>query len=138
VTPTITRSASTEFLAIEHVQLGMPPGGDDAARAFYAGALGLAERAPPPGLSGWWFHAGGVELHLNTEEGYRATRRVHPALHVRGLDALVARCAEAGFPVRWDTRYPGRRRCFVSDPFENQLELFEVDEEARREHVGLA
>ena len=117
---------STEFEAIEHVQLGMPPGGETEARAFYAGALGLAERTPPPGLSGWWFAAGGVELHLNAEEGYRATRRVHPALRVRGLASLADRCQSAGFAVRWDTRYPGRRRCFVADPFGNQIELFET------------
>ncbi len=116
---------STDFIAIEHVQLGMPPGGEEAARAFYNGALGLAERAPPPGMSGWWFGAGGVELHINFEEGYRATQRVHPALQVRGLDALVGRCEAAGHAVRWDARYPGRRRCFVSDPFGNQIELFE-------------
>ena len=117
----------TEFVAIDHVQLGMPPGGEAAARAFYAGALGLEERTPPPGLSGWWFGAGGVELHLNTEDGYRATRRVHPALRVRDLSRLAERCEAAGFPVRWDARYPGRRRCFVADPFGNQIELVEFE-----------
>lgn len=118
-----------EYVEIDHVQLGMPPGGEAAARAFYAGVLGLGEMAPPPSLSGLWFRAGGVELHLNTEEGHRATRRVHPALRVRGraaLEELAARCEGAGFPVRRDTRYPGRDRFYVADPFGNQIELLQL------------
>ena len=115
----------TEFLRIDHVQLGMPPGAESAARAFYGDVLGLALVSPPAVLSGLWFRAGEVELHLNVEADYRATRRVHPALEVRGLDELVRRCEAAGFAAREDRRYPGRQRYYVADPFGNQIELFE-------------
>ena len=116
----------TEFLALDHVQLGMPRGGEAAARAFYSDVLGLAEISPPPPLGGVWFRAGGVELHLNSEEGFRAGVRAHPALRVRGLRELAARCAGAGFEPRFDERYPGRSRFYVADPFGNQVELLEL------------
>jgi 4-hydroxyphenylpyruvate dioxygenase-like putative hemolysin len=37
--------------AIDHVQLAIPAGGEDAARAFYAGVLGLVEQPKPPELA---------------------------------------------------------------------------------------
>ena len=116
----------TEFLSLDHVQLGMPEGGAPAARAFYGEVLGLTEITPPPPLRGVWVRAGGVELHLNTEAGFRAGLRAHPALRVRGLAALAARCAGAGFEPRFDERYPGRSRFYVADPFGNQVELLEL------------
>jgi catechol 2,3-dioxygenase-like lactoylglutathione lyase family enzyme len=37
--------------AIDHVQLAMPRGGEERARAFYAGVLGLQEVPKPPELA---------------------------------------------------------------------------------------
>jgi catechol 2,3-dioxygenase-like lactoylglutathione lyase family enzyme len=36
------------IVAIDHVQLAMPPGMEPAARDFYAGLLGIPEVAKPP------------------------------------------------------------------------------------------
>jgi hypothetical protein len=36
---------------LDHVQLAMPPGREDDARAFYEGLLGIPEVAKPPHLS---------------------------------------------------------------------------------------
>jgi catechol 2,3-dioxygenase-like lactoylglutathione lyase family enzyme len=108
----------------------MPLGGDAAARAFYADVLGLAEIAPPPPLGGLWFRSGGVELHLTIEPDFRAAPKAHPGLRVRGLDALAARCAAAGHAPELDTRYPGRTRYFVRDPFGNRLELLQLAADA--------
>jgi catechol 2,3-dioxygenase-like lactoylglutathione lyase family enzyme len=116
----------TEFLGIDHVQLGMPHDGGVRARAFYAHVLGLDEIAPPPPLGGLWFRAGGVELHLTVEPNFRAAPKSHPALRVRGLTALAARCAAAGHAPELDTRYPGRTRYFVRDPFGNRIELLQL------------
>jgi catechol 2,3-dioxygenase-like lactoylglutathione lyase family enzyme len=117
-----------EFLRVDHVQLAIPPGREADARAFYAGVLGLVERRPPSGmLSGVWFVAGGVELHLRPEADFRPARTAHPGLSVRGLDDLAERCRTAGHEPRYDTRYPGRRRFFVDDPFGNRLELLEIE-----------
>jgi catechol 2,3-dioxygenase-like lactoylglutathione lyase family enzyme len=54
------------LLAIDHVQLGMPAGGEPAARTFYGGVLGLAEVAKPPQLAG----RGGVELVAAADAGF--------------------------------------------------------------------
>ena len=61
-------------IALKHVQLAMPPGGEEEARAFYAGLLGMAEVPKPAHLAardGAWFEAGRVEVHLGLEEGFR-------------------------------------------------------------------
>ena len=53
-----------KIVGIEHIQLAMPAGGEDAARGFYSGLLGLPERAKPERLAprgGSWFEAPGVK-----------------------------------------------------------------------------
>jgi hypothetical protein len=73
----IPRSMTT-FLAIDHVQLAMPPGSEDEARRFYEQTLGPAEVPKPAtlaGRGGAWFQAGGVQLHLGREEPFRPATR---------------------------------------------------------------
>lgn len=117
------------FTAIDHVQLAMPPGGEDAARRFYAGALGMTEVAKPAGLAalgGAWFTSGTVNLHLGVESDFRPARKAHPALRCRDYPALVTRLRALGFePVEpvGDSAIPGVRRCHLHDPFGNRLEL---------------
>ena len=118
------------FVRLHHVQLAMPAGAEDAARAFYAGALGLAEVAKPPALAargGAWFRAGGVEVHLGVEADFRPAPKAHPALLVADLDALAARLAVAGVGVHWDGDFPGHRRFYADDPFGNRLELLQPE-----------
>ncbi len=117
------------IVAIEHVQLAMPAGEEDAARAFYTGLLGLPERAKPLELAargGCWFEAPGVKLHLGVEADFRAAKKAHPALLVDELAAMVAKLAAAGVAVVADDPADGRARCFVSDPFGNRIELMQV------------
>jgi [ribosomal protein S5]-alanine N-acetyltransferase len=116
-------------LVLDHVQLSMPPGGEDAARAFYGGVLGLAELRRPAdmqGRGGCWFGAGAVRLHLGVEQDFRPARKAHPALAVAGLPALLARCAAAGHPVSPAVPLDGAERAHVLDPFGNRLELIAV------------
>lgn len=121
--------APPRLLALDHVQLAMPEGGEGAARAFYAGLLGLREVPKPGALArrgGVWFRGGeGLELHLGVEDGFRPARKAHPALRVRGLEAFAARLTGAGVRVRPDEALPGTRRLYVDDPFGNRLELLE-------------
>ena len=115
--------------AIDHVQLAMPPGEEDKARAFYIGVLGMSETPKPPALAargGVWFEAGAVKVHLGVEQDFRPARKAHPAFLVEGLDALAARCAENGSQVSYDEPLAGYRRLFVADPFGNRIELMEV------------
>lgn len=114
------------WVAIDHVQLAMPIGGEAMAREFYVGRLGMVEVPKPSALAsrgGCWFEAGGVRLHLGLEAEFRPARKAHPALLVQGLAALVER---AHLDVRWSDEVPGSVRCHLDDVFDNRLELIEA------------
>ena len=119
-----------EVVAIDHVQLAMPAGEEDAAEAFYTGLLGLPRLPKPEPLAsrgGCWFGGDRLQVHLGVEADFRAARKAHPALRVAGLDDLVAALEDAGHPVRWDDELPDLRRCYVDDPFGNRIELIATD-----------
>jgi catechol 2,3-dioxygenase-like lactoylglutathione lyase family enzyme len=114
---------ATGLVGIDHVQLAMPAGGEDVARAFYGGVLGLAEVPKPPVLAargGCWFENGAVKVHLGVEADFRPAQKAHPALVVRALREFVVR---RGLDVRWSEEIPGTTRCYVDDPFGNRIEL---------------
>jgi catechol 2,3-dioxygenase-like lactoylglutathione lyase family enzyme len=114
---------------IEHVQLAMPPGGEAAARGFYAGLLGLPEVPKPPVLAargGCWFEGPGVKVHLGVEADFRPAKKAHPALLVDDLAALTAALEAAGVTVTPDTDLPSVARAHVADPFGNRIELIQV------------
>jgi catechol 2,3-dioxygenase-like lactoylglutathione lyase family enzyme len=106
---------------IDHVQLAMPPGGEDDARRFYGELLGVGEVPKPPDLAqrgGCWFENGRVKLHLGVEQDFRPAKKAHPALVVSDLPALLSTLRGAGVNVREDGE-----RVYVDDPFGNRLEL---------------
>jgi catechol 2,3-dioxygenase-like lactoylglutathione lyase family enzyme len=116
---------------IDHVQLAMPPGGEDTARAFYRDLLGLTETPKPLSMAsqgGCWFESGPVKLHLGVEQDFRPARKAHPALVVTDLPAMVTALADGGAEVVPDDELAGYARVFVSDPFGNRLELMEPDD----------
>jgi predicted enzyme related to lactoylglutathione lyase len=120
--------------AIEHVQLAMPPDGEEAARSFYAGVLGLTEKPKPPRLAargGVWFEQRDLKIHLGVESDFRPAKKAHAALLVEGLDELISRCEEAGAPVVWEEPLDGLRRAYVNDPFGNRIELMEMESKSR-------
>jgi catechol 2,3-dioxygenase-like lactoylglutathione lyase family enzyme len=113
-------------VGLDHVQLAMPPGGEDRARAFYGGALGMREVDKPAGLAGRggvWFESAGARLHLGVEEPFAPARKAHPALLVRDLDEAARRLAAAGAQARPDGAVAGVRRAYTTDPFGNRVEL---------------
>jgi len=119
--------------AIEHVQLAMPPNGEESARSFYVGVLGLTEKLKPPRLAergGVWFEQEGLKIHLGVESDFRPAKKAHPALLVSGLDELIRRCEQAGAPVVRDEPLEGFCRAYVYDPFGNRIELMEPVETA--------
>ncbi|CAN5746896.1 hypothetical protein BH20ACT4_BH20ACT4_08000 [soil metagenome] len=114
------------WIGIDHVQLAMPVGAEDQARAFYAGMLALTEVPKPEPLrarGGCWFEAGAVKLHLGGEEGFLPARTAHPALLVDDLRALVH---AGGLDITWSDELAGVRRGYVDDPFGNRIELIEA------------
>jgi catechol 2,3-dioxygenase-like lactoylglutathione lyase family enzyme len=116
------------IVGIDHVQLAMPAGREDEARAFYVRLLGIPEVTKPPELAkrgGAWFENGVVKIHLGVEKDFRPARKAHPALLVRNLRDLIRRLGEAGVRVVDDEPLEGYDRAYVDDPFGNRIELME-------------
>jgi catechol 2,3-dioxygenase-like lactoylglutathione lyase family enzyme len=115
-----------EIVGIDHVQLSMPPGGEDEARRFYGSVLGLREVAKPPelaGRGGCWFFGVDASIHLAPEDDFRPHAKAHPALVVRDLAAAREALAKAGVPIEEDDSDVPVRRCYIRDPFGNRIEL---------------
>jgi catechol 2,3-dioxygenase-like lactoylglutathione lyase family enzyme len=124
-------------MRLHHVQVSCPPGGEDAARRFYADALELTEVPKPAALAGrggCWFRAyddhGGVtaEVHVGVEEPFTPARRAHLALvldDVSALDRLAERLRAADLPVDQSERdtFAGHLRFHTSDPHGNRVEI---------------
>lgn len=115
--------------AIDHIQLAMPRGEEESARAFYISLLGFVEVPKPPqlaGRGGAWFEAGAARLHLGAESDFRPARKAHPALLVDDLPALLSRLEANGVTITRDVPLDGYDRAHVADPFGNRIELMEA------------
>jgi catechol 2,3-dioxygenase-like lactoylglutathione lyase family enzyme len=123
--PDVSESAP-EFLAIDHVQLAMPAGQEEKARAFFGGVLGMTEIPKPAELAkrgGCWFQSRAMQIHLGVETDFRPARKAHPALRCKHYDVLLASLAAAGVSTQEANDIPGVRRCHIHDPFGNRIEL---------------
>ena len=118
----------SQVVALDHLQLAMPPAREAEARAFYGEILGLHELTKPANLAvrgGVWFQLGTQQLHLGVEGDFRPAKKAHPAFLVRDLAGLRARLKQSGFEPYEDEPLQGYDRCYVADPFGNRLELME-------------
>jgi catechol 2,3-dioxygenase-like lactoylglutathione lyase family enzyme len=116
------------IVRIDHVQLAMPRGGEDRARAFFSEALGIPEVPKPPELAkrgGCWFERGDLKIHLGVEADFRPARKAHPALEVSDLPGLVGKLRSLGHAAKEDEPLEGYLRVYVDDPFGNRIELLE-------------
>lgn len=116
---------------LQHTSVPMPPGGNERARAFYGGALGMREIPKPSTLSNnlVWFAANdhGDEVHVFQEENMGPnSAEQHLCLEVDDIEAFRARLVEHGFDPRTPESIINRPRLFVRDPFENLVELVEI------------
>jgi len=118
-----------KILSIDHVQIALPEGQEDAARAFYTNILGFTEIPKPPELAkrgGTWFQSEDVQLHIGVEKDFHPARKAHPAFIVDDLDTLLEKAKLAKYEI--DTSQPpldGYNRAHVYDPFGNRIELME-------------
>jgi ADP-ribose pyrophosphatase YjhB (NUDIX family)/catechol 2,3-dioxygenase-like lactoylglutathione lyase family enzyme len=113
---------------LDHVQLAIPTGGEDRAREFWVGLLGLIEQPKPPVMAargGAWFSSpdGAVTVHVGVAPKEVGAQKSHPAFIVEDLAAVAEILSTRGYPVRWDTDNPGIRRFHTNDPFGNRIEL---------------
>ncbi len=118
-----------KILSIDHVQLAMPIGEEEKARAFFLNILGFHEIPKPAELAkrgGAWFESERVQLHIGVEADFHPARKAHPAFIVDDLDALISKAQNAGYET--DTTQPpldGYKRAHVFDPFGNRIELMQ-------------
>lgn len=115
-----------DAMQLDHVQVAMPAGREDSARAFYGTALGLREIPKPAPLAargGVWYAIGDRQLHLGVAGDFSPAKKAHPAFRVADLASVAARLQAAGFAVRWDSALSGRDRFYTDDPFGNRIEI---------------
>ncbi len=116
------------YYGIDHVQIAAPEGGEEKARDFFNGVLGMEEIPKPENLrkrGGVWFRCGAHQIHIGIDSDFRPSRKGHPAIHVKNLDALRERITSKGIEVKEDEVLPGAKRFYVDDPFGNRIELLE-------------
>ena len=114
--------------AIDHVQIAMPAGREDEARAFYGELLGLTEVEKPDALKpngGVWFRQEGLHLDLGVDPDFRPARKAHVGLLTTDLAGLEEALIFHGHEIMPGAAIAGYRRVFTLDPFGNRLELIQ-------------
>ena len=116
-------------LAIDHVQIAIPAGGEAEGRRFFGELLGLEEIAKPndmAGRGGCWFAIDAQQLHLGVDADFRAARKAHIGLATSNLSSLRERLSRAGIETVDGVAVAGRERFFTHDPFGNRIEFIET------------
>jgi len=112
---------------VHHVQITIPAGAEDRARALYCEVLGLSEVPKPATLSGrggFWLQVGDRQVHVGVEDGVdRAATKAHVAYEVDDVEAWRRRLAEAGVEVVESVAMSGYDRFEFRDPFGNRAEI---------------
>ncbi|AGT32437.1 glyoxalase [Geobacillus genomosp. 3] len=113
---------------LDHVQICIPVGAEDEARAFYTGVLGFQEIEKPESLKangGIWYEVGDIQLHIGVEnrDGYNS--KSHPAFEVEDVEAARRYLEERGVATQDEKPIPGVKRFSFRDPFHNRIELLE-------------
>jgi hypothetical protein len=106
----------------------MPAGGENLARNFYAGILGIPEMPKPAHLAkrgGCLFERDDLKIHLGVEADFRPARKAHLALLVTELSSLREKLMASGCILKEDEPLEGYQRIYVDDPFGNRIELME-------------
>lgn len=120
-----------EIAAIEHVQVAIPAGGEDSARAFYGQLLELPEIGKPENLrsrGGVWCQSSSLQLHLGVDPQFCPATKAHVALRVVNLEAVRKGLTAAGYVTKEDEPLPGYRRFYVNDPCGKRTEILQPDQ----------
>jgi catechol 2,3-dioxygenase-like lactoylglutathione lyase family enzyme len=120
----------TTITGLHHIQITVPKGTEDQARAFYCGVLGLPEIEKPDSLKGrggFWLQVGDHQVHVGTEDGFdRLTTKAHIAYQVDDVSAWRKRLSENGIEPDDSIPIPGYDRFEFRDPFGNRVEMIQI------------
>ena len=119
---------SHAFVSLDHVQVAVPKGCEEAARRFYSEICGMPQIEKPEGLKnrgGAWFQCGAQQIHVGVVADFSPAKKAHPAFLVHNLLALRERFLAQGIEVQDDNQIDDVRRFFVADPWGNRLEFME-------------
>jgi len=118
------------LLRVHHVQITIPRGAEEDARAFYCDVLGLEEVAKPESLAGrggFWLQIGDSQVHVGTEDGVnRSATKSHVAYLVDDLERWRKELKDCGFEILHGIPIPGYNRFEFRDPFGNRVEMLEI------------
>lgn len=115
-------------IALHHVLVSIPPGGEEAVLGFYGDLLGLKQIPKPTNLAkrgGVWFTTDTLQLHLGIDDSFVASTKAHVAFLVPDLALLRSRLQAAGVVIVEDEPLEGFARFYVSDPFGNRVECLQ-------------
>ena len=117
------------FNRLDHVQICIPRGTEDAAREFYGRLLGLEEIEKPEVLKangGMWYSVAGIQLHVGVEAEVAPSKR-HPGFEIDDAKNVRAYLEQNGVKTKDEPDIPGvAHRYSIFDPFGNRIELFET------------
>ena len=115
------------FKRLDHIQICIPTGKEQEARAFYIDFLGLEEIPKPADLlknGGFWLNIANIQLHIGVEAFEHKSKR-HPAFEVDNLMEIKQAMLAVGIRIKEDKPIPGFNRFSFYDPFNNRIELLE-------------
>lgn len=116
-----------KFKRLDHIQICIPTGRENEARAFYRDIIGLSEIPKPNELlanGGLWFVIADIQLHIGTENEINKSKR-HPAFEVEDLEQVKIFLKSHGVQIKEDIKIDGCERFSFIDPFGNRVELLE-------------
>jgi len=114
---------------LDHIQISIPIGSEEAARKFYSGILGLEEIEKPEPLKtrgGLWYKIADIQLHISVEENQSRSKR-HPAFEVEDLKDIKKYLEENDVGISEEIPVMGLNRFSFYDPFGNRIELLEKE-----------
>ena len=117
-----------EILKIDHVQIAMPAGREEDARAFYGRALGIPEVQKPANLAvrgGVWFVRDALKVHIGVDPNFKPATKARIAFEVSDLAGLITQCQSLGYRVTEDGPLENYSRVYIYDPFGNRLEFMD-------------
>lgn len=122
---------------VQHAQITVPKGAENAAREFYCEFLGLEEVPKPDALAGrggFWMQLGDFQIHVGTENDFDRTKtKAHLAYQVEDLAGWREKLASSGVKILPGIPIPGYDRFEFRDPFGNRVEfLEEIEPDAGR------